>query len=120
MDFDENKNMPRKNTGTGKLPFKNILSDLMKERRLTVKQVASLANVAPSVVQNWLEGKTPHDLTSVDMLSQKLGIPFRKLLLGLHEAIDAQTTVDQMFDESEFFEGLVRLKITKLKPKEKV
>lgn len=114
--MDEINNMPKKSSGNP-LPFKNILSSLMKERRLTVKEVAALANVAPSVVQNWIEGKTPYDLYAVDRLSQKLGVPFKKLLLGVSETIDAPTAISDLFDATDFFDGLARIKIERLTPK---
>lgn len=106
-----------KRKGTGNLPFPTILSKIIQERRLTLKEVAALAGVSISVIENWLSGSVPHDLAAVDRLAGKLGIPFKKLLLGLNETVDAPSSIGQLFTEQELFEGLVKLKITRLNPK---
>ncbi|MEK7066093.1 MAG: helix-turn-helix transcriptional regulator [Patescibacteria group bacterium] len=109
--------MPKKRKATGSLKLSSNLSKIMTERKLTLKEVGHLAGVSISVVESWLSGANPHDLHSVDQLSQKLGVPFKRLLLGIDEVIDAPTTLNHLFDENELFEGLVRLKVTRLNPK---
>lgn len=109
--------MPKKKKGTGTLPFKNILADVMKSRRLTLKEVADLAGVSVSVVDSWLSGSVPHDLMAISNLAARLGLPFKKLLLGQSETIDAPTAISDLFEEQDFFEGLVRIKIQRLMPK---
>ena len=91
----------------------------MKERKLTVKEIAALAGVNSSVIQNWLSGQNPHDLIAIDRLSQKLGVSFKKLLLGISEAVDTNTAISELYDESDLFEGLCRVKVIKLNPKKK-
>lgn len=108
-----------KRKGTDSLPFKDILASIMTERRLTVKQVAALASVNASVVQNWLSGQNPHNLQAVNQLAEKLGIPFKKLLLGQDEKLDSNTQLSQLYDEQDFFDGLARIKIQRLIPKKK-
>lgn len=117
--MNETNIMPKKRKATGSLMLSSNLSKIMKERRLTLKEVSHLAGVSISVVESWLSGANPHDLHSIDRLSQKLGIPFKRLLLGVDETVDVPTSLNQLFDESELFEGLVKLKVTKLKPKNK-
>lgn len=109
--------MPKKKKGTGSLPFKNILREVMKARHLTLKEVADLAGVSISVVDSWLSGSVPHDLMAISNLASKLGIPFKKLLLGQSETVDAPTAVSDLFDEQDFFDGLARIKIQRLMPK---
>jgi len=105
--------------GTDSLPFKNILSGLMEERNLTLKEVSALAGVSISVVESWLSGSNPHDLLAIDRLSQKLGVPFKKLLLGVHEVVDAPTAIEQIYDSQDFFDGIARIRIERLVPKKK-
>ena len=109
--------MRKKKRGTGTLPFGGILSKIMEERRLTLKEVSALSGVSVSVVESWISGSNPHDLLAIDRLSQKLGIPFKKLLLGIPETIDAPTAITDLFDEQDFFDGLARIKIQRLMPK---
>lgn len=115
--MDEDIGMAKKRKGTGSLPFGGILTKIMEERHLTLKEVAALSGVSVSVVENWLSGSNPHDLKAIDRLSQKLGVPFKKLLLGVAETVDAPTALTDLFDEQDFFDGLARIKIQRLMPK---
>lgn len=117
MDDFNSDMAKKKNKGAAALPFKDVLSQVMRDRNLTLKQVAALSDVSVSVVQNWIEGKTPYDLLAVDRLAQKLGIPFKKLLLGVAESVDAPNSLMELYDESDLFEGLCKVQIKKLTPK---
>lgn len=108
--------MTKKRRGTDSIPFRSILQALMDERGLTMAQVGQLAGVSKTVVQSWLSGASPHDLPAVARLAKALGISFKGLLLGATEE-DATTTVAEMFDEVEFYEGLCKVSIKKLTPR---
>jgi transcriptional regulator with XRE-family HTH domain len=114
---DEYIRMAKKRKGTGSLPFGRILAKIMEERRLTLREIAALAGVSVSVVENWISGSNPHDLKAIDRLSQKLAVPFKKLLLGIPEVVDAPNAISEIYDEQEFFDGLARIKIQRLVPK---
>lgn len=107
----------KKRKGTETIPFKNILGALMKERSLTIRQVAGLAGVNPSVVQNWLEGKNPHDLQAVSKLSLSLGVSFKSLLLGEPDEGSKQFSLSEQYEEQEFFDGLASITIKRLIPR---
>lgn len=89
----------------------------MEERRLDVQQIAKLANVSRSVVNDWLKGSNPHDLLAVADLAKALGVPFKSLLLGLTDEQAGLQSVHELYDEVEFFGGLCRVSITKLVPR---
>lgn len=107
--------------GTDSLPFRKILAALMAERRLSIQQVSDLAGVSRSVVADWVKGANPHDLLAVERLADALGISFKSLLLGTEEAKDARglKSISEIYDEVEFFEGLCRVTIKKLVPRQK-
>lgn len=107
----------KRNRGTDSLPFRQILAALMKERGLTLKQVAQLADVSISVVQNWLEGKNPHDLKAVARLSKGLGISFKSLLLGEAEVNHRPATISELFEEQQWFDGYAKITINRLIPR---
>ena len=109
--------MAKKNHGTETLPFGRVLRALMQERHLTLKQVADLAGVSTSVVQNWLENKNPHDLQAVAMLAQTLGISFKALLIGEPERIGAGSDLSDLFQEQDLFDGLCKVSIKRLVPR---
>jgi transcriptional regulator with XRE-family HTH domain len=114
---DESIRMAKKRKGTGSLPFGRILTQIMEERHLTLKEIAALAGVSVSVVENWVSWSNPHDLKAIDRLSQKLAVPFKKLLLGVSEVLDAPAAISEIYDEQDFFDGLARIKIQRLVPK---
>ena len=116
MPDDDYLVMTQKNKGTNSLPFSSNLREIMKDRGLTLKDISLLAGVRTSVVQNWVEGKNPHDLMAVNHLSKRLGIPLATLLLSDEEEIKTHT-IEQMFSESEFTEGIFKISIKKLSPK---
>ena len=117
MDENISDMKKRSNRGTSSLVFKDNLAQIMKDRSLSLKQISALSEVSISVVQNWLEGKNPHDLIAVNRLAEKLGVQFKKFLLGIPEKIDAPTALSDLYEESELFEGLCKIQIKKLNPK---
>lgn len=117
MSGDPNNNMSVKNKGTDQLPFGEILKCTMKERNLTLKQVAELAGVRISVVQGWISGANPHDLRSVQKLAKSLGISFESLLLGSTPQQNGIQTPAEVFTETSVFDGICRVSIKKLTPR---
>jgi hypothetical protein len=115
MDMPTSK---RKRQGTDKLPFAKTLSRLMNERGLSIGEVAELAGVSRSVVQSWTAQANPHDLQAVGRLAKALNINFRELLLGEAEPENTRaTSLSDLFEEKEFFEGICKINIQRLVPK---
>lgn len=100
------------------LPFGKILRQEMKDRKLTVRAVGELSGVSPSVVQGWLNNVNPHNLFAVAQLAESLGMSFRGLLLGQRESIDGSGSIAEILEEKEFFEGICRVKLQLLVPRE--
>lgn len=121
MNDDRSIEMQRrkKKKGSNTLPFKEILKALMSERKLTSRKIAELAGVNPTVVQNWLEGKNPHDLQAVSKLAQGLKVSFKSLLLGESEYVEGPTSVAELFEEQEWFDGLAKITIKRLIPRKR-
>lgn len=109
--------MANTNRGNGKLPFKSILSELAKQRGLSVKQIAELADVPKSVAHGWLQGAIPYDLQAVFRLSRSLGVSFTALLLGEEDSNNGTGAITELFDEREFFDGYCKVKMTRLIPR---
>ena len=104
---------------TNQLPFGKILRQEMKDRQLTVRAVGELSGVSPSVVQGWLNNVNPHNLYAVALLAEALGMSFKGLLLGERESLDGGGSLGEILEEKEFFEGICRVKIQLLTPREK-
>ena len=101
------------------LPFGKILRQEMKDRQLTVRAVGELSGVSPSVVQGWLNNVNPHNLYAVAQLAESLGMSFKGLLLGQRESLDGGGSLSEILEEKDFFEGICRVKIQLLEPREK-
>lgn len=108
----------RKRQGTDKLPFAKILKRVMDERGLSIGAIAEMAGVSRSVVQSWTSQANPHDLQAVGRLAKALKVNFRELLLGEAESESTRgTSINDLFDEKELFEGICRINIQRLVPK---
>jgi len=103
--------------GTNKLPFGKILKGVMTDRGLTVRAVAEMAGVNPSVVQSWVNHAIPHDLQAVSKLAQALGMTFKELLLGEPETDAKPLSIEEIFQEKDFFEGICKISIKRLTPR---
>lgn len=108
----------KKRQGTDGLPFAKNLKRTMDERKLTVRAVAAMAGVRPSVVMSWLSNANPHDLKAVGSLAKALDMNFKELLLGEPDQESIRTaSVDDLFEHKEFFEGICKINIQRLVPK---
>ncbi len=112
-------NVKKTNAGTSTIPFREILRSIMRERQLTLKQVADLAGVKISTIQNWTEGKAPHDLQAVARLATALGTSFKGLLLGEPENISQASSIGELFEEQELFDGYLKVTAKRLVPRKR-
>lgn len=112
-DFPEVMAKRKTNLGTDSLPFRKILREIMKERNITIRQMADLAGVKASVIQNWTEGRNPHDLKAVARLAHNLGISFKALLLGEQETTQ-EGHLAGFFEEQSLFDGICKVSIKRL------
>lgn len=109
--------MPKeKRQGTDKLPFGKILTQVMKDRDLSIAAVAKMAGVSRSVVQSWTSRANPHDLQAVARLAKALNMNFKELLLGETDQ-ESIKSVNDLFDEKDLFEGICKISIQRLVPK---
>lgn len=108
----------KRRQGTNKLPFSSILRKLMNERDLSVRAVAEMAGVSPSVIQSWISSANPHDLVAVGKLAKALNLSLRELLLGETEHSQFESSnIKDIFEEKDFFEGICKVSIQRLIPK---
>ena len=94
------------------------LRSAMAEKKLSVRKAATLAGVAPSLVDSWLTGASPADLVAVQRQADALGVSFSWLLTGRQERSGRVPTVAEFFDTLPFFDGLARIRIDRLMPRD--
>lgn len=109
----------KKNMG-GNSPFAKNLRTFMSENGLSIRKVAEIAQVSPSVIDAWKNGVAPTDFEAVSRLAESFHTSFSFLLLGKDESRPSGTPVPiaEVFESGgTFFDGFAKITIEKLTPK---
>jgi len=77
----------------GKQPFPQILTQLMKERSVTIAQAAKASGVSSATIHDWREGASPSDYLAVQKLASFLGVSFSFLLTRENETRESRPSV---------------------------
>ncbi|AHI07277.1 hypothetical protein BDW_13885 [Bdellovibrio bacteriovorus W] len=96
------------------IAFGRVLSSIMKEKKLSLKQIANMAGVSISVVSDWTAGNVPRDLEAVFKLSSALDVEFSMLLLGRIEEKKQSAVLKHLLTEEDLFDGFLRVNIKKV------
>lgn len=93
------------------------LSASLSDRQISFRRAASIAGVAPSVIDSWSSGRSPSDLVAVKRLATHMGVSFSWLLTGEIEDIQ-NLDVSHLFDSPKvIFDGYLKVKIEKMAPR---
>ena len=95
------------------------LRAVLREKELTLRKAASIAGVAPSVMDSWSSGASPTDLNAVKRLCDSMEISFTWLLTGDHEKGSTPPALSEWFQETPYFDGFARIRIDRLMPRTK-
>lgn len=107
---------PRKSTQS---EFAKNLTNIMKERGITVRSAAKLAGVGPSTIDNWRSGAAPENFLAVKKLAKELGISFSALLTGEAEH-ETKPSITEIFDDRGlWFDGYAHVTIRRLEEKKR-
>lgn len=90
------------------------LQKILKEKKLSLRELSRHTKVSPSVISGWLKGNSPTDLILIKNLSEHLGVGFSWLLTGSHEKGSAVPSMSELFDETPYFDGYARIRIDRL------
>lgn len=99
-------------------PFGKNLKAVMTERSLSVRGIAEIAGVGPSVVHDWLSGTNPHDYYAVSKIAHSLKVDFQWLLTGAHSQVNLKNlSLSEIFDvqPDPSFSGIFILEAKRLK-----
>ena len=101
------------------MPFPKILSQLLKDKKITIAQAAKSCGVAPSTIADWKDGASPTDYLAVQKLARFLGVSFSYILTGTDEvkASNQLNVTDFFEDGGEIYDGFAQITIKKLIPK---
>lgn len=103
-------------------PFSKILKAVSKERGLTIRELASMAGVSPSTINDWQSGASPENYMAVKKLADGMGLSFSFLLTGEEEKKPSNPlpTITEVFDDGgALFDGYAKITIQRLIPRNK-
>ena len=110
-------NLATKNRNSVVIEFRHNLDSLMKDRNLSLQDVATMAGVSKSVAHSWTTGAVPQNLPAVARLADELGMSFKVLLLGEQDNHIQGLMTENVFDMQNVFDGLCVLSIKKVRPR---
>lgn len=114
--------MKRTRKRAGATPFAKILLSLMAEKKMTIRQAATLAGVAPSTIDDWRAGALPEDYSAVKRLAKGLGVSLSFILTGEDESRERGQlpAITEVFEDGgALFDGYAKITIQRLIPRKK-
>ena len=111
--------MPRKKRiRNQQTPLEIFLKDLKEKRGITLKDMARIAECAPSTIHAWSTGSSPcESMMSLKRLCDHTETSLSLALSGEEQKNYYSPGVATGFLEEPFFEGYAKILITKLIPK---
>lgn len=99
--------------------FSKILSQLLDERDIGIREAARMAGVSPSTIMSWRSGSLPEDYHAVKKLAAEIGTTMSFLLTGENDARpEGPPAITEIFDLGEnVFDGYAKITIQRLVPK---
>ena len=89
-----------------------ILSQIVKERRLTLKEISTGSGVPATTLAEWQANRTPKNPTQVRAVAKYLGVSLHYLLFGEE---DAEEPIQKILKE-DFFSGVFEINIKRIRP----
>ncbi len=94
------------------------LANVLAEKKISHRASAKLAGVSASVLDSWVKGASPGDLAAVMKLAEALGVSFSWLLVGTYEKSAKRPALAELFREEKYFDGVARIRIDRLIPRD--
>jgi transcriptional regulator with XRE-family HTH domain len=80
--------------------LRHSLRDLLKSRKMTIKQLADQSGVAASTIKTWLAGSTPRSMDDLRTVARIFDVSLDFLLFGEADAADrhpGDLSLEQVF-----------------------
>ncbi len=100
--------------------FSKTLKSIASEKSLTIRQLAKMAGVSPSTINDWQSGSSPENYIAVKKLADQLGIGFSFLLTGEDDKKNKNqlASVTEVFEDGgALFDGYAKITIQRLLPR---
>src|ERR1700677_1365947 len=98
-------------------PFGKILTELMNEKKIGVREAARIADVGASTIVSWRGGALPEDFQAVKKMATALGTTLGYLLTGEDDSRPEGATpaIAEVFkDGGSLFDGYAKITIQRL------
>ena len=93
---------------------------LMKEKNLSLREVAEILNIPKSTLHDWRSGAAPKDFEAIHRLANFFNVSIAFLLTGSEEAGRDSAPIHAVFrDGGIVFDGYAHITIKKLLPRQK-
>ena len=89
----------------------STLKTLLKQRRMTLKEVSKQTGVPSSTLSEWLNNRSPKNPDQTRKVAQYLGVSLHYLLFGEE---DSQEPITKIMKE-DFFSGVFEINIKRVK-----
>lgn len=98
------------------LTFGEVLEKLMKDKRISTKELASAVGVPAKTVTEWIgkDGRTPRNTDTIKKLSNFFDVSTHYLLFGEE---DPKNIINELIEKTEIHTGLYEITIKKVKQK---
>lgn len=120
MSLNKNRGAAKRRPREVSLFAKNLVN-LMAEKKMTVRNAASIAGVGASTIVSWRSGAMPEDFRAVKKLAKAFNVSFSFLLTGEDDSkTEGLPSIQEVFDPSDFlFDGFAKITIQRLIPRKK-
>lgn len=99
-------------------PFAKILSRLMEENGLGIREAARIACVPASTVMSWRSGALPQNYMAVKKLAEHLGTTLSFILTGQNDTKSSKVNLTELFEDGGvLFDGYAKISIQRLIPR---
>jgi transcriptional regulator with XRE-family HTH domain len=97
--------------------FSKNLRNLLKAKKLSLREAARIAGVSPSVMSGWTAGSVPNDPVALLRLTDSLGVDFQMLLTGKPANPVPLRDIQEVFEVEEVvdFSGVFIIEAKRLK-----
>lgn len=92
-----------------------VLSQIIKQRRLTLREISKATGVPATTLAEWQANRTPKNPSQIKAVSKYLGVSLHFLLFGEE---DSEEPIQKIMKE-DFFKGTFEISIKRVKLNEK-
>lgn len=95
--------------------FGKALKSIAEEKGLSMRELAKIAGVSTSTINDWQSGAAPENYLAVKKMADSLGVSFTFLLTGQREQASLTPTISDVLEAGEeVFNGFAKITIQRM------